>query len=331
MMPSCGIEVVTTVRIHEQARTMSAPSRRIFRADRLTLASLSACAVGAIITIAVMVCSRLELEMRGVLDVAPSLALLVIMALYGNARGMPGVACICSGLAVMAASAVLAFSISAGALTIGAPLIDRHLAAADAIFGFDARTVSEAIARLPAIPGLLGHIYCGSSLLAVPLLFLLAFVRRYDRGAELAFLFAATILMCSVISILVPAAGAFEYLGIDAGLQQNLPPNSGVYYLSHFHAFRDGSRRSIDWADPTGLVVFPSFHACMALMPLWVARGMRWLMAPLGFVAVGALASIIPIGGHYVVDIFGGALVTIAAIAVARRVTANQSATASRT
>ena len=63
-----------------------------------------------------------------------------------------------------------------------------------------------------------------------------------------------------------------------------------------------------------GYVTFPSFHAAAACLFAWSAWQVRWLRWP-GF-ALNLLMAIstIPAGGHYLVDVFGGVAVALAAV-----------------
>jgi membrane-associated phospholipid phosphatase len=71
---------------------------------------------------------------------------------------------------------------------------------------------------------------------------------------------------------------------------------------------RDGSLRLIDLAHAEGLVSFPSFHACLAVVCAAAARGLgpaRFVFYLLNLLIVIASPMI---GGHYFVDIFAGLL-----------------------
>ncbi|MFN3551857.1 MAG: phosphatase PAP2 family protein, partial [Novosphingobium meiothermophilum] len=73
-----------------------------------------------------------------------------------------------------------------------------------------------------------------------------------------------------------------------------------------------------DLAKVEGIVTFPSFHMVMALMAPYALRG-AGLASMVAFVwAALVTVSSIVIGGHYVVDLLGGAVTWVAAIGWAR-------------
>ncbi len=77
-------------------------------------------------------------------------------------------------------------------------------------------------------------------------------------------------------------------------------------YVAQMAALRDGALRVIDLGDVQGLVVFPSFHAALAVICAAVAQE-RWIVPVWGFNLLIVAASP-AIGGHYFVDILAGIL-----------------------
>jgi membrane-associated phospholipid phosphatase len=135
----------------------------------------------------------------------------------------------------------------------------------------------------------------------------------------LALVFAMTIVFCTTISILLPAEGAFAYFGFSADVLDRLPAGAGVYHLAKFEYFRDSPSPLLSFASLQGVVTFPSFHCCLALMTIAATWSMRWLFPmSLAWNAL-VIASTVPIGGHYAIDILGGAAAWLGANAVAMR------------
>jgi membrane-associated phospholipid phosphatase len=66
-----------------------------------------------------------------------------------------------------------------------------------------------------------------------------------------------------------------------------------------------------------GVVGFPSYHTLQALVLAWYARNVPWLRWPAFALNAAVLVSIPIQGGHHLVDMFGGAAVTAAAIGLA--------------
>jgi membrane-associated phospholipid phosphatase len=74
----------------------------------------------------------------------------------------------------------------------------------------------------------------------------------------------------------------------------------------------------INLLDFDGVVNFPSFHCCMALLTAYVYRGMARIS---GFVYAFSglvIVSCVPIGGHYLSDIVAGAAVWGAFVVMTR-------------
>jgi membrane-associated phospholipid phosphatase len=130
-------------------------------------------------------------------------------------------------------------------------------------------------------------------------------------------LYVVLLTACVVISIVVPAKGFAVYEAPPAELMARLPSGASTFYAKISEAYRSGALRTIDPSLLEGVVVFPSFHTIMALLAtyaFWRTRFL-WLLS----LAVNAivLISVVPIGGHYVWDVVGGALMFVAAARLA--------------
>lgn len=209
-------------------------------------------------------------------------------------------------------------SCAVGGLTMAAlgwqfPLIDSHLAAADQALHIDTAALIAFVAHNPLLAALLAKFYVLSVGGVFAGLIALTLLGRTDRVAELGFLFVATIILCAVISIPWPAYGTFTHFHIDPQIRHALPDNAGVYYMPTMLAYRAGVENTIDLTRLMGVITFPSFHTCMALMVAHSFRGVRFFFWPVILINVAVGLSIIPIGGHYAIDIVGGAAVFAAA------------------
>lgn len=125
--------------------------------------------------------------------------------------------------------------------------------------------------------------------------------------------------LCIVVGVfaLYPVLGAYDHFGIAAGkVPAMLDPTPWNQPLL-LEGLRNGTLRLISLGTLDGIVNFPSFHAGAAVLlayGFWSIRIMRW-----PFVALNALmfASAVPIGGHYVIDLFAGVIAAAAGIAAA--------------
>ena len=133
---------------------------------------------------------------------------------------------------------------------------------------------------------------------------------------------AIALVITLVIYIVTPARGPYWLYGVPhepfRGLMSDLPWQFPVM-LEHL---RDGSLRTIDHELGTGLVSFPSFHACGAALLGWAAWRLPLLRWPFLLLNLGIGASAIVIGGHYFIDLPGGVAVAALAVTIAQRVMA---------
>ncbi|MEJ1158200.1 phosphatase PAP2 family protein [Prosthecomicrobium sp. N25] len=228
-------------------------------------------------------------------------------------------------LAVQCLAAMLFTTIMGGATAIVAlglelPFIDPWLAQADRTLGYDPEALVLGLKRVPyAIP----TIFFGYDKIDRALILAvvgLAGLGRSDRVRELCLIYVVTLAFACTVSIVLPAQGAFLHLPISEEMKRALPAGSGVYHLGVLDAWRSGAVRTLDLGRLPGVVTFPSFHTAMALMLAWSVRGIPWVRWPTILFAAAALGGVLPIGGHYFVDVIGGAVCFAAAAWLAREV-----------
>lgn len=129
-----------------------------------------------------------------------------------------------------------------------------------------------------------------------------------------------TSLVAVVLSGLFPAAGAYAHHRPEPSLFNNLNPSAGLWHIEHFEGLRNGSLRLIQLGQMQGFVTFPSFHTCFAITLAWCFRDFRWLF-PIAILVNGAvLVSTLSEGGHYLVDVLAGIVITIACIVLRQTV-----------
>jgi len=208
-------------------------------------------------------------------------------------------------LVYTALAGVLSYLLTAG----NRPAIDAELVAADRILGFDWTTMYAWGKSHKAQYLVLINAYY-SLLPQLIMMYVILFTKGlFHRAREMFWLFILTSLGCVVVSGLIPAAGAFGTFNV-----QTANPS-----LQHFLALRNGSMKSIDLQQIQGLVSFPSFHLALAVILTYAARDIP-LLFPFFLVLNAFVIAATPlVGGHHFADLWGGALLTLAAIAVMRR------------
>lgn len=240
---------------------------------------------------------------------ALTFAIVAVCYAYAKVRGIGGI----PELAVCAAQ-LIAFSPAITVLmylaaTLNLPLIDRHLAAADNLLGFDWLAVFEWIKR-GGFDGPLNAAYESVLPQVFVVLIVLNLIGRLDRVHEFVSLYFMIALITVPMSAILPAASAWVHFGVT----DRVDP----YHLEHFSGLRSGAIKTIILADADGLITFPSFHTALAVMYVYAMRGIRWLF-PITLAAnLFMLMSIPTEGGHYLIDMIAGAAITFGCILLLR-------------
>ena len=244
-------------------------------------------------------------------------SLIAIYLFYGKLRPAPVLSNIGGAIAAVFLSVGAAGIISLVGLRYHYPLIDEALASSDRSLGIDLPHIISWFGKHPGFADLLGYAYDSSFAQLFGLVVLLAVLRRTDKLWELVFVCNLCIVVSTAISVLWPAVGAFAYYDYAADLIRNLPANAGTYHLAKFEYFRNGAAPVLSFASLQGVVTFPSFHCCLALMTILAVSSIRWLLWIVAPWNVLVLASTLPIGGHYVVDLVGGTLLWLTSTVLA--------------
>ena len=190
------------------------------------------------------------------------------------------------------------------------PLHDQTYSAIDQSLGFDWITVVGFINQSPWFSTLLTYAYHSSGLQLIGLILLLAFMQKFDDLKQFFQLFTLTGLCVIVIAGLFPSVGPYAFYAPSAEVYSQFSSQAGVWHLEHMNALREGRMGVLDLRDLEGLVSFPSFHTCLALITIWCTRHFRYVF-PLSLILnLLVIVSTIPEGGHYLVDLFGGAAIT---------------------
>ncbi|WP_375775607.1 phosphatase PAP2 family protein [Bradyrhizobium sp. ma5] len=238
---------------------------------------------------------------------------LAVDTVYGRWRSAPVLSNLAGAVAVFFWSAAAAATISLVGLRYKFPLIDDSLADADRVIGIDLPSIILWFAKHPWLTELLAAAYCSSFVQVAALFVLLAATKRFDKLWQLAFVFALTIVASTMFSVFWPAKGAFVYFDHPVAILDALPEHAGIYHLAKFEYFRNGASPELSLSNLQGVVTFPSFHTCLALMTIFATIGTRWLFGITLVWNLLVLVSTLPIGGHYVIDLTCGALLWLAA------------------
>jgi hypothetical protein len=200
----------------------------------------------------------------------------------------------------LAASAPLTYILARANL----PLIDSQLSAVDHIVRFDWTVMHDWVTQRPVIHDVLRWAYSTHVNQCWGLIALGSLWFPARRNAELIWCFILSLMICCVVSAVVPSLA----MGGDAG-----------GYVPVLKSLRAGEPMILDWNRLEGIVQFPSFHAALATIYLYAARHRLWTLIPFAALDTLMLISTPPIGGHYLTDVLGGIAVAVIAISVTRR------------
>ncbi|MCV3208398.1 phosphatase PAP2 family protein [Mesorhizobium sp. YC-39] len=188
--------------------------------------------------------------------------------------------------------------------------IDATLVQMDAWLGYSWPDACAWISQYPRLSDILRQIY---NLTLAQILFVFLFLgmandRRRLHAAALGTVFAslATIFCWA----LFPSSGASAYWTLAPEIDRIVRPVVNSAYGAELNRLLVEGVRDISTLKATGLVGFPSFHTVMALMSLtavWPYRPMRFALI---LINAALLPAILIHGGHNLMDVLGGTVVT---------------------
>lgn len=184
------------------------------------------------------------------------------------------------------------------------PLRDADLARLDAMIGFDWHLAAQWVAERPWLDRVFELAYFSLMAQGAAVLLIGSISRPGERNAEVMRLFLISLSITTVVSVFVPAIGLVGHVG--------------TAYVDLVERIRDGRWTVMSWTAAEGIITFPSFHTTLGIILAWVVRHSRAALAvfvPLNAVMILATPTV---GGHYLVDIAGGALVAVVSILLVR-------------
>ena len=191
------------------------------------------------------------------------------------------------------------------------PLQDATYSHLDKIMGFDWLAYQSFVNSDPLFSKILMFAYHSTIFQLIGLVLLFSFLNRVNELRQFFQLFFFTGLIVISIAGLFPAVAPYAYYQPGPEFFSNFGPLSGRYHEEHLFALREGTMGTIDLLNMQGLISFPSFHTCLALITVWGTRHFRYIF-PFSIVLNGlVLMGTMPEGGHYLIDLIGGALITL--------------------
>lgn len=217
----------------------------------------------------------------------------VIYSVTGRSAGISRTAhAAAQWIAFSAVGVVLSYLVT----TTRAPLVDHVLLAADLRLGFDWTVWARWLVAHRTVHWLLAVSYW---MLFPEVLLCLLWIPLAGSANELLGMLMIAALITIACSGFAPAIG-------------HLPHAPQVAQVI---ALRAGTMHEIPLSSPEGLIAFPSFHSALALILAYAARRSRWLFPIACAMTIAILISVPSEGGHYLLDVIGGALMVLVTIA----------------
>lgn len=188
--------------------------------------------------------------------------------------------------------------------TLQMPLHDAEFARMDAALGFnwsagfDLITTSRWLIRY-----ILEHAYNSMMVQVFVSIAFFAMINRSDRNRELLWIGMVAVLISVSLSGPFPALGPYTKGGMPA-------------WSAALLTIRDGSLRTVTLDHLQGIVAFPSCHAVMAIVLVYVHRPPLRSFVPIAILNALMLVATPFAGHHYLVDMIAGGAVAVVSILI---------------
>jgi membrane-associated phospholipid phosphatase len=217
-----------------------------------------------------------------------------------------------------AASALLSYLL----VTITGPRIDETLRAVDVAMGFHWPDAMALAGDHPAVTKFLALAYESVMPQTVVLMLVLGLRGQSAELYRLSLALALGAVITLAVWTIAPSFGAFSVYTLPDQVSQKLGLVLGFDYARDLVAMLKNGPGFISPTELRGLVGFPSYHTLQALVLAWYARKLAWLRWPALALNLLVLVSTPIQGGHHLIDMIGGAAVTVAAVLLSARIVA---------
>lgn len=188
------------------------------------------------------------------------------------------------------------------------PYVDAMLLRWDSLLGIDWESYFYLIQNSGLLREIMDYSYTTLSIVSLFGYLLLMVQGELDRARSFLETFLVTAVICTTIGMFFPAKAAVAMHYGDATTLANLSTLPGVYHVEALERLRSGHPFSLDLSDLPGLVTFPSFHTAAGV--ILIASFWRTALFPLIFAYSAIMIASTPVlGGHYFVDLIGGAAI----------------------
>lgn len=207
--------------------------------------------------------------------------------------------------------------LSFAAAACGFPYRDSLLLGIDRALGFDWFAYARWVDSHPILVVLYRFAYGSFLVQPLVLVFLLVVQGELRRLHLFTFAFALSLFVACTVFVFVPAVSVYAGLQVSLDQFDNLKPVSTFEHIKFIEAMRHGTLATLNPAEGAGLITFPSFHSCGAVLLIWGFWGVRFARIPALLLNLTMLASTPIDGAHYLVDVIGGVSLAVAVLGLA--------------
>ncbi len=202
------------------------------------------------------------------------------------------------------------------AASFALPLNDELFARIDLALGFDWLGFLTFVNSHDWLAESLTFAYHILGIQILTVIAILSITGRHERLNEFLGLFVICAIMTVMLAAAFPAAGAYAFHKPDASLFTHRSVEAGMWHYQDLLQLRDGSMKTLTAFKMEGIVTFPSFHTCVAVITAWALRDYRWAFAFACLISLIVIVSTLTEGGHYLIDVIAGIIVTVTATLV---------------
>jgi hypothetical protein len=223
-----------------------------------------------------------------------------------------------TALFILFVPAYVFFSYMAASISLF-PYCDAMLLRADQALGFHWLDYVHWVDSHPLIARLytFGYSQWGPGELLL-LFAALAITRQSRRLYTLLLAFIAGAFLCITIASFLPATGISAFQHMTEMHLSHVSVATGFVQVADLERLRAGTLHDINMNDFKGMVTFPSYHSCLAVLLTWGAwtvPGLRWIALFLN----GVMLVATPVnGGHYLVDTISGTIIALVILRLLR-------------
>jgi hypothetical protein len=241
---------------------------------------------------------------------------------YGRIRNERGLSAMMSGAAFLVTFPPACCLLSYLLLTVAGPRIDDLLASIDRSIGFSWPALMTTAAAYPLLVLLLKYAYLSVIPQTVLLLFLLGWKQEVADIYGFCLALALGAIFTLTLWTLYPSFGAFSVFNLPPNVARPLGLALDGNYGGDLVAMLKHGPGFISPAELRGIIGFPSYHTLQAVTLMWYARHLAFLRWPAIVFNLIVLVAVPIHGGHHLVDMFGGLVVCLFAIALTHKIVA---------